>query len=180
MRTGWQQSWVRALTTILTLFMMGFIFVMSMEPAEKSDQTSGIISKQVLPVVYPDYEQFPPTKKVIAYNNVQHGVRKVAHFSEYAMLGLCLRLCLESWFGHRFVRKKTLYLLAWLGGTLYAVTDELHQLMIDGRAGQWTDVLIDSSGVLTGVLFAALVMYLIDRNVKKAEVNKEPSPVSSR
>ena len=171
-RTGWQQSWVRILTTLLTLFMMGFIFFMSTEDAEKSDQTSGVISKQVTVVVYPDYETYSPAKKVRVFNGVQHVVRKVAHFSEYMMLGFCLRLCLESWFGLRFRGKKTLYLLAWLGGTLYAVTDELHQLAIDGRSGQWTDVLIDSGGVLTGVLISALVITLIGRRIGERQTGE--------
>ena len=179
-RTGWQQPWVRILTTLLTLFMMGFIFFMSMEDAEKSDKTSGVISEKVTHVVYPDYETYAPAKKISIFNSVQHVVRKIAHFSEYMMLGLCLRLCLESWFGLRFRGKKTLYFLAWLGGTLYAVTDELHQLAIDGRSGQWTDVMIDSGGVLTGVLLSALLICLIGRMTRKRRAGQAgDSPAGS-
>ena len=53
-------------------------------------------------------------------------------------------------------------------GTAYAGTDELHQLLIDGRSGQWTDVLLDSAGAMTGVLLAALALYLIrKRSLRK-------------
>ena len=38
--------------------------------------------------------------------------------------------------------------------------DELHQLLIDGRSGQWSDVLLDSGGVLTGALIAGLILAL--------------------
>ena len=30
----------------------------------------------------------------------------------------------------------------------YAVTDELHQTLVDGRIGTWHDVLIDTAGAL--------------------------------
>ena len=49
--------------------------------------------------------------------------------------------------------KKWLNWVSWSGGSVYAVLDELHQLDVDGRSGQWMDVLIDSGGVILGVLF---------------------------
>jgi VanZ family protein len=74
-----------------------------------------------------------------------------------------LRLCFESWFGPG----KWLPLTAWAAGTLYAGTDELHQLMTDGRSGQWTDVLLDSSGVLTGVALALLILHVVRSSGKE-------------
>ena len=158
-RSGWQRTWVRILTTLMTMAVMVFIFAFSTEDAESSDQTSGNISREVLPIVYPDYEQKPPEEQKTCYDNVQHIVRKTAHFTEYMILGLLIRLCLESWFGHR----KRMLPASWAAGTIYAGTDELHQLLIDGRSGQWTDVLLDSGGVMTGVLIAVLILYLSSR-----------------
>lgn len=163
-RTGWQQTWVRILTTALTVAVMVLIFFFSTEDAEQSDQTSGMISKEVVHVVHPDYDQKPPQVQKVLFDEVQHAVRKSAHFSEYALLGLMLRFCLESWFG----RRKGMSPIAWAGGTLYAVTDEMHQLRIDGRSGQWTDVMIDSGGVLIGVLIAFLILHLIFKKRHKA------------
>jgi VanZ family protein len=34
----------------------------------------------------------------------------------------------------------------------------MHQLLIDGRSGQWTDVLLDSAGVLAGVMIAGEII----------------------
>ena len=48
----------------------------------------------------------------------------------------------------------------WAAGTIYAGTDELHQMLIDGRSGQRSDVLLDSAGVMAGVLIAVLILYL--------------------
>ena len=163
-RTGWQQTWVRILTTTLTVAVMVMIFCFSMENAEHSDQTSGKISMEVIHVIHPDYDEKPPQVQKAIYDDVQYVVRKIAHFTEYALLGLMMRFCLESWFG----RRKGMSPIAWAGGTLYAVTDELHQLQIDGRYGQWKDVLIDSSGVLAGTLAACLILHLIFKKRQKA------------
>ena len=74
------------------------------------------------------------------------------------MLGFMIRLCLESWFGHRMHRFRHLLLIGFGAGTAYACSDELHQLSIDGRSGQWTDVLVDGSGVLAGVTVGTLLI----------------------
>ena len=166
--TGWQRTWVRILMTALTAAMMLLIFLFSMEPAEKSDHTSGLISRKIIGMRYPDFDRKPPEEQQRIYDSVQHVVRKTAHFTEYMLLGLLIRLCLESWFGKR----RGLFPAAWALGTLYAGTDELHQLLIDGRSGQWTDVLIDSGGVLAGAAAAALVVYLLNLR-KRNRIRKE-------
>ena len=164
-RTGWQRTWVRVLTTAMTAAVMAFIFGFSMEDAERSDRTSGKISRTVVYVVYPDFDQKPREEKQIRFDYVQHLVRKTAHFTEYLILGIMIRLCLESWFG----RRKGMMRGAWSAGTLYAGTDELHQLAIDGRSGQWTDVLLDSGGVLAGAAIAELILYLSMKNGARPE-----------
>lgn len=164
---GWQKTWVRVLTSGMTLGLMIMIFAFSTQDAEKSDRTSGFISDTVVRLVYRDYEQMNPASQQSIYAEIQHIVRKCAHFTEYCLLGFMLRLCLESWFGHRKRGKWRLFTLALCAGILYACTDEIHQLMIDGRSGQWTDVLVDSGGVLTGVTAGMLLIgRLIDHNAE--------------
>ena len=79
------------------------------------------------------------------------------------LLGISLRLCLESWFG----RRRWLIPGSWGAGTCYAAFDELHQLLVDGRSGQWTDVLIDSAGVLCGVMLITGILALVRRKKEK-------------
>jgi hypothetical protein len=52
-------------------------------------------------------------------------------------------------------------------GTLYAASDELHQMFSDGRSPQVRDVCIDSAGVLTGVLVTLLFLYFYERAIDK-------------
>lgn len=67
-------------------------------------------------------------------------LRKLAHMTEYAILGALL------------VRALGRPALAITIGALYAVSDEVHQSFVRGRHGAWYDVLIDSVGVTVGVL----------------------------
>ena len=66
-------------------------------------------------------------------------LRKLAHAAEFAVLGALLERWLHRW------------PLALLAGSLYAATDELHQLLVPGRAGAVTDWAIDTAGVAIGV-----------------------------
>jgi VanZ family protein len=67
-------------------------------------------------------------------------LRKGAHVSEYAVLGLLLIRAIG--------REAPAFLL----GAAYAITDELHQHFVSGRHSSPIDVVIDSTGVLIGVL----------------------------
>ena len=67
-------------------------------------------------------------------------LRKIAHLSEYAILGALLL---------RAIQRPAVAILA---GALYAVTDEVHQHFVRGRHAAWYDVLIDTVGVAIGVL----------------------------
>ena len=75
-------------------------------------------------------------------------VRKLAHFAEFAALGACL-----AW--RRGMLGKNLH-GAWIAGTAAAVTDETIQLFVPNRGPGIADVLLDSCGVLTGMLFLYL------------------------
>jgi VanZ family protein len=72
-------------------------------------------------------------------------LRKVAHVAEYAILGALLA---------RAVGRTGIAVLI---GTLYAVSDELHQSFVPGRMGSPLDVAIDAVGVAVGVFAWQLV-----------------------
>ena len=166
-KTGWQNPWVRAITTILAFVIMIMIFCFSMETADQSDRTSGRFSRRVVKIAYPQYEELDPAEQKTIYDSVQHAVRKCAHFTEYMMLGFVIRLCLESWFGYRLKKYRVLALIGFGAGTAYACTDELHQLTIDGRSGQWTDVMVDGSGVLIGVVLGTMLIKALNGKLMK-------------
>jgi VanZ family protein len=67
-------------------------------------------------------------------------LRKCAHVTEYAILGLLL------------LRAIGRELPALLVGIAYAASDELHQHFVHGRHASPVDVAIDSFGLLLGIL----------------------------
>ena len=67
-------------------------------------------------------------------------LRKIAHVGEFAVLGALL---------YRAVRREPAAIVL---GSLYAVTDEVHQSFVTGRHGSPVDWLIDTAGVVAGVL----------------------------
>ena len=67
-------------------------------------------------------------------------LRKLAHVTEYAILGGLLQ---------RALRRPGLAVAL---AVLYAVTDEVHQTFVEGRLGTPRDVAIDLVGILVGVL----------------------------
>ena len=87
----------------------------------------------------------------------EHIIRKLAHFSEFMLEGFLLMLCL------RVYTKHVLKHVSWpiLGGLLTALTDETIQLFVPGRSGQVTDVWIDFSGVMTGLIVGLILLGLI-------------------
>ena len=87
-RSGWQRTWVRVLLTIMTAAVMLLIFFFSTETADKSDRTSGMFAQVAIRIAYPEYSEMPESEQEEVFNVVQHLVRKTAHFTEYALLGL--------------------------------------------------------------------------------------------
>ena len=66
-------------------------------------------------------------------------LRKLAHATEYAVLGALL------------VRATARPRLAFGLGLLYAISDEVHQVLVPGRHGSPIDVAIDAIGIAVGI-----------------------------
>lgn len=123
--------------TLLVLFVM-FIFMNSMQPSVDSSRQSGFvlqIAKQVLAAV--GLEKIGIT---------EHFIRKAAHFTEYAVMGMLLYQSLRyhGYKGSRWVMMTVLI------GFLVPFTDETIQLFVEGRSGQISDVWLDCAGTACG------------------------------
>ena len=87
-------------------------------------------------------------------------LRKIAHFTEFAALGMCL-----GWlFG--MLQKGRVRPFFW--GAAAACLDEALQAFAPGRAPGAADVLLDSCGVLTGII----LLYLGHSYCKKKSTNQ--------
>ena len=101
------------------------------------------------------FENMTAEQQQAAVYDMDFLVRKSAHFMEYTMLGLILMLTARTFLTSH---QKSAALLT---GAVYAALDEFHQYFVPGRACQVRDVLIDYSGIVTGILTALLLMRII-------------------
>ncbi len=63
-----------------------------------------------------------------------------------------------------FENKNKVILFSIIGVFLYACTDEFHQTFVPGRSGQFTDVLVDTSGAILASLLIKIKFYLLKKN----------------
>lgn len=156
------KSWIAkhsiALSLLLVVAVMAMIFGFSAQTGEESGAMSGRITTWVLGIVIPDFESMSTAQQQELSAIAGLLVRKLAHFSEYALLGYALLLHIRQI--QKRITVRLTWLWAWSIGTLYAVTDELHQGLVAGRGPAVTDVLIDSAGVIAGVLLMLLCIRL--------------------
>ena len=125
-----------------TLGVMALITWFSSQPAVDSDQLSRGLALQLLEAL-----GIPQAR----LGTANHLLRKAAHFSIYALLGLCMS---GTW---SFQRRLSLFPTALGCCAAFAALDEFHQSFVPGRGPQVTDVLLDSCGAAAGcVLFTLL------------------------
>lgn len=106
-------------------------------------------------------DKHPTQKKVKQVTNkLNLPLRKVAHASEYLVFALLIINALKQ------SNIKKTYIITIIICFLYACTDEYHQTFIDGRTGQFVDVLIDTSGSIIGCLLVILKNKIF-KNVKQ-------------
>jgi VanZ family protein len=84
-------------------------------------------------------------------NSIHFVIRKSAHVTEYAILGILIWRVVHysSLFAAKGVAQH--FRLALLCAALYAVTDETHQIFVPGREAAVHDVLLDTCGAAAGL-----------------------------
>ena len=83
----------------------------------------------------------------------EHPLRKLAHFSEYACMGILIFSIVYQW-----VMEKKKYLIATLWVFLSAAGDEWHQSFVPGRYASIKDVLLDTCGGICGIVLLTLII----------------------
>ena len=135
--TAVRREYGRRFWWVLCALWLAVIFLHSLMSAERSAAESGSLLAWLRGL-------FPAL--------TEHALRKLAHFSEFAVLGLLLAQCLRA----RITRPL-------LAGVLCALADETVQLFVSGRSGEVRDVWIDFSGVAAAVAASFLVRFLRSR-----------------
>lgn len=143
---------------ILAALVIGWcivIFDFSSQSSDQSTTTSGGLIEAVCSYIVPEFSDFNGQERADFIESLQFAVRKCAHFTAYAILGLL------SWFALFDFKTKIRYALAVGFSFLYACSDEIHQYFVPGRSNEIRDVLIDTSGALLGSLIGLAITKLI-------------------
>lgn len=147
-----KKNFLRTILLILLLGTLFLIFDFSSQDAEKSGGLSSSIAEFVLKQVH--HEEIENKKSIL--ERTESIIRKVAHFSIYTLVGLLLMSFVST-----YDLQENKRIMISLGiGALYATSDEIHQLFVPGRSGQMSDVILDSMGVLLGILMVLTALEL--------------------
>ena len=146
----------------LLALLLTFIWGNSLLPGEISGAFSDWLKKVLT-------DLFPFLFTGISDNAGAGLLRKLAHFSEFAALGVCF-----SWLYGMLLSKHSRQLVcAAISGILVACVDETIQRFVPLRNGCLTDVGIDASGVITGILLFSIA-YLIHTQKRRAREETHP------
>jgi VanZ family protein len=164
-----KQKWLRFVPAFLWMVL---IFCFSAEDAAASSESSEETLGFLLQLFGTDFSE-----KLYAGSEL-HALlivllRKSAHLFLFTVLSMLLYFA-----GTAFSTSRRLPSLLFPFGTgvLYAVTDEIHQYFVPGRACQWQDVVIDTVGVCLGILAAVLIQQIFRKCRPFSTSNTERIP----
>ena len=145
---------IRGILLIMLVGTFGIIFGFS----NQNGETSGGLSRKVTEFIVeinPFNKNITEEQKELQIENLHPKIRKLAHFSIYTLVGILLMsLCMT--YELKNIKR---FFISLIFGIIYATTDEIHQLFIQGRSGNFIDVLIDTSGVLFGIILILGIMF---------------------
>ena len=163
----------RIIFIILILINCSVIFYMSNQVADNSEiQSSRVVDiiSEIIPTIKNMEE---PDKSILKQEVLTPIVRKTAHFSIYALLGIFTFEFVKT-FKDIVLKKKIMFSILFC--FCYAITDEFHQTFIQGRSGEIRDVIIDTLGAFTGILIiigiTKICKKIIKNNRKEITINE--------
>ena len=152
------------LPSLITALWLSFIYGNSLKTGVESSEASGLVHRLVNTI---------PELLGLGSPISEHFVRKAAHFTEFAILGILV--CSDLWCFSAVSLTRPFYLNAPILAisvpicAFFASLDEYLQGFVDGRGPSVTDVLIDTSGAFVSTIFFILIFGIIWYTRKKIQ-----------
>jgi len=175
---------VSSLATIFLVLLYWLIFTFSEQDGETSGGLSRMISEKCIEIwnaiAHKNWSELM-MKSLAEY--FEHPVRKIAHFCEYAVMAGLLFGIWYPWIGicgnkfsTREVKRKlwqripllVKIIIPWV--FVSAAFDEIHQLLVPDRYGNFADVLLDTAGGCFGLIcciYSVIIMQKLQMRKKK-------------
>ena len=131
---------------LITILWMTSIFMFSNQKSEKSTEKSHSVVTHTIVKIYKIFNSDASEETIQnIIDTWDVPIRKTAHFIEYFILGVLVFLTLRE-FGNKNIYYAILICF------LYACSDEVHQIFVPGRDGNFVDVMLDTFGSTTSIL----------------------------
>ncbi|MBR2605224.1 MAG: VanZ family protein [Clostridia bacterium] len=164
------KPWLRIVLWALVVAWMGVIFWFSAEDANRSSETSGRVIRWLLTRFDSGFSSLSLEEQLLRMEDWTFVVRKLAHFSIFAVLGLLGFAAFSVDLPPRRAFPAVLIL-----GAIRAILDEVHQSFVPGRSCEFRDMCIDFAGVLLGAAFLLLILQFAKHQKKLKRESSLPS-----
>lgn len=129
------------ISAILVAVVAIIIFYLSAQNGEESSS----VSSSLIALIF----------SLIGQTFSQNFIRTLAHFCEFAGLGFLIHNLIFA------IKNKLQPLFCGLFSFGYAVTDEIHQIFVPGRAFQLIDLAVDLGGIVLGTAVFCVIIIIV-------------------
>lgn len=157
----------KIISTILVILWMLTIFYFSHQQGTGSSNTSKKVANTIVNIIDLKHQMQDEQKEELV-EKIEPYIRKLAHFTIYAIGGMLLVNCA---YAYEMADKRAIINASSIG-VFYAVTDEIHQLFVNGRSGRALDVVIDSIGIFTGIVAYLIIVNIVEIIVDKKKIDR--------
>lgn len=147
------------LAIISVIVWMIIVFLFSNEVSEESTKTSYKVIDGIIKIV-PSINELEDNEKIEISKKIFVPIRKIAHITLYTLGGILIYNAINIVKAE--VKNKKKIIISFFIGLTYAITDEIHQIFVPGRAAQITDILIDSLGIIIGIVIINKIIGIIN------------------
>lgn len=152
------------LTSLLLVLLYSVIFAFSAQNSTESGSLSRLISEKCVGFLGAlSGADWSGGRIAELAEYFEHPVRKLAHFAEYACMGVLVYTLWSQWLR----QGRALYLLTAGWVFLSAASDEFHQYFVPGRYASFADVLLDTFGGVFGMLLCLCAAALYRRHCRR-------------
>lgn len=144
---------MKKISIVLVLLWMSTIFYFSNQPATISTTQSDKVINTINIMVKDNRVMKGIVNKLYDSKGASFIIRKSAHMISYGLLASLLFIAIYSHRKYISVSFKYAFAIS----LLYAVSDEIHQYFVPGRACMLQDVLIDCIGMLIGLTLISIL-----------------------
>lgn len=155
---------LRAILMLLLLSTFFIIFGFSSQDGEKSGNISKKITEEIITRI-PQIQEKEQNEREAITLRIEKVIRKIAHFSIYTAVGLLLMALISTF----EMKEKNRIIISLIIGIIYASSDEIHQSFVPERSPMITDVMIDTMGVMLGILIIMLGKEIIKKYKKDSK-----------